>query len=91
MKEKGNIISHLNEKNCLIFYNDLQKINNYRINQNSINSNLQLTIGEEIKIKDITQDFSLKEIISYVFENIDETIFDKNNKIEFILENIILN
>ena len=86
LKEKGNIISHLNEKNCLIFYNDLQKINNYRINQNSINSNLQLTIGEEIKIKDITQDFSLKEIISYVFENIDETIFDKNNKIEFILE-----
>ena len=76
--KKKEIYFTLNGKNCLTFYNDLQKINNYRISQNSNNSNLQLTIGEEIKIKDI--------ILSYVFENIDKTIFNKNNKIEFILQ-----
>ena len=86
LKEKGNEFSHLINSNSLKFYNDFQTINNLSIKENNF-QNLKLIIENEIKIKDISEELSIEDIVNNIFEVYQtETIFNKKNKVDFILE-----
>ena len=82
LKEKGNEFAHLIEITKLKYYKNIQIIKNYK---NDNKNNLKESIENTFKINEVKQNFSLNEILKFVFEIFDNTILNENERVQFIL------
>ena len=82
LKEKGNEFAHLMEINKLKYYKNIQIIKNYKTdNKNDLKESIENTF----KINEVNQNFSLNEILNFVFEIFENTILNENERVQFIL------